>query len=299
MPPVSCFFSIFSVSSKKKDAQVGKMIHGFGENRNGSGKRNGAIDRLEETALKNRLPLDEETRKKRRRGIVWLVVFLLFWLAVGYFLGKPLIQFVSEPERFRVWVEGQGTWGKLALVGMMALQVVIAVIPCEALEIGAGYAFGMWEGAFLCLAGLILGSVTAILFTRKLGVRAVELIYSREKIESIKILNNRKRLDLLIFFLFLIPGTPKDLMTYLIGLTRMRITTYVLITSVARFPSVITSTIGGNALWMHNYRAAIVVFAITVFISLAGLLLYQFIEKKRSAKTSGEEQSNEDDSGPV
>jgi uncharacterized membrane protein YdjX (TVP38/TMEM64 family) len=84
----------------------------------------------------------------------------------------------------------------LSLVGMMVLQVVIAVIPSEALEIGAGYAFGMWKGAFLCLAGLMLGSVGAILFTRKLGVRAVELVYPREKIESVKLLADKKRLNL-------------------------------------------------------------------------------------------------------
>ncbi len=244
--------------------------------------------------MKNKKPLDEATRKKRRRGIVWLIVFLLFWLVVGYFVGKPLVQVVSEPDRFRSWVEGQGNWGKLAFVGMVALQVVIAVIPGEALEIGAGYAFGMWEGAFLGLIGLILGSVAAILFTRKLGVRAVEMVYPREKIETVRILKDRKRLNLLTFFLFLLPGMPKDLLTYIIGLTRMKIPTYILITSVARFPSVITSTIGGDALWMRNYRTAVIVFAVTLLIGLAGFILYHFIQKKRGGEKEKEEQDNED-----
>jgi hypothetical protein len=46
------------------------------------------MDSLEERALKNRPPVDEETKKKRRRGIVWLVGFFLFWLAVGYVIGS-------------------------------------------------------------------------------------------------------------------------------------------------------------------------------------------------------------------
>ncbi len=249
--------------------------------------------------MRNRPPMDEKARKQRRRGILWLVCFFFFWVAVAYFIGKPMLQFVSEPERFRLWVNEQGFLGMLFLIGMMAMQVVIAVIPSEAIEIGAGFAFGMWKGAFLCLAGLILGSVVVILFTRKLGVRAVEMVYPRERIESFKLLSNKRRLLLLTFLLFLIPGTPKDLLTYLIGLTRMKISTYLLITSIARFPSVITSTIGGNALWMQNYRTAILVFAVTLAVSLIGILVYRAIEKKRAKKNSGEGKSDEDASGSV
>mgnify|MGYP000043083382 CR=1 FL=1 len=46
-------------------------------------------------------------------------------------------------------MDSHGFGGKLAMVGMMVLQVVVAVIPGEALEIGAGYAFGAGRG-FCC-----------------------------------------------------------------------------------------------------------------------------------------------------
>lgn len=65
----------------------------------------------------------------------------------------------------------------------------------------------------------------------------------------------------------MIPGTPKDLMVYFIGLTKIKTLHFILITSIARLPSIVTSTIGGNALGMQNYVFAIVVFAVTLVIS--------------------------------
>lgn len=67
-----------------------------------------------------------------------------------------MLKFVSEPEKFRAWVDGHGIYGRLAFIGMMVLQVFIAIIPGEPLEIGAGYAFGMWEGTLLCMAGALM-----------------------------------------------------------------------------------------------------------------------------------------------
>lgn len=55
--------------------------------------------------------------------------------------------------------------------GMMVLQVVVAVIPGEALEIGAGYAFGAWEGLLLCLIGAAIGSAIIFFFVKLLASR--------------------------------------------------------------------------------------------------------------------------------
>ena len=65
------------------------------------------------------------------------------------------------------WIAGLGLWGKAVYVGMCMLQVVVAIIPGEPLEIAGGYAFGAWQGTALCLAGAMLGSVAvfALLYT--------------------------------------------------------------------------------------------------------------------------------------
>lgn len=223
-------------------------------------------------------------RQRKIMAIASVAIFLLLSLAVFWFIGKPLIKFVSEPEHFREWVDGKGIWGRLAFIGMVMLQVFIAIIPGEPLEIGAGYAFGALEGTLLCLLGTILGGVLVFSFVRRFGVHAVEVFFSREKINSLHFLQDSKKLNFLVFIVFLIPGTPKDVLSYCVGLTTMKMSTWLLISSIARIPSIITSTVGGNALGMGEHLFAVIVFAVTIVLSIGGLILYNKIchsERKR------------------
>ncbi|MEZ4627470.1 MAG: hypothetical protein R2912_05100 [Eubacteriales bacterium] len=89
-------------------------------------------------------------------------------------------------------------------------------------------------------------------FIRKIGVVAVEAFFPREKIDSVKHLNNEKALNATAFILFLIPGTPKDLLSHVAGLTKDSPAALDLLTSIAWIPSVVTSTISGNALDCSN-----------------------------------------------
>lgn len=213
--------------------------------------------------------------------------FILLLLAVGWLVGRPMLQFVSQPEQFRQWVDAQGLWGRVLFVGMVVLQVIVAVIPGEPLEIGAGYAFGAVEGTVLCLIGAVIGSALVLLLVRRCGIKLVEAFFPREKIESLAFLRDHNRLNLLVFIVFLIPGTPKDLLCYVVGLTGIRLRDWLLIAGIARIPSVITSTIGGNALGTQQYSFAAIVFAVTAVISIAGILLYRRICQKQNAKENG------------
>ena len=218
---------------------------------------------------------------KKALGLLAVLVFILFSAAVGWFIGRPMIKLVGEPEQFRDWVDGHGIWGRLIFIGMMVLQVICALIPGEPFEIGAGYAFGAIEGTALCLIGITLGCLVVFLFVRRYGVRLVEVFFSREKIDSVQFLQNTRRLELLIFIVNAIPGTPKDLLSYFVALTKIKLSTWLLIVVVSRIPSVVTSTVGGSALGMENYIFAIVTFAVTLVVSGIGVLIYNRIRRGR------------------
>ena len=217
---------------------------------------------------------------KKILGITSVIVFMLLMLAVFYFIGRPLVRYIGDPERFRGWVDSHGLMGRLAFIGVLILQVFFAIIPGEPFEIFAGYAFGIIEGTLLCMLGITLGSILVFLFVRHFGIKAVETFFPREKIDSLKYINNSRKLNTLVFIVFLIPGTPKDLLCYFVGLTRMKLSTWILITTVARIPSIITSTIGGDALGLQNYVFAFIVFAVTFLISGIGLFIYNKMSKK-------------------
>ncbi len=228
--------------------------------------------------------------ERRKKLFAWAVLAagVILIALVCWTVGKPMIEFVSQPERFRAWVDSHGLWGRIAFVGMMALQIIVAFIPGEPLEIGAGYAFGVAEGTLLCLLGALLGGTVVFLLVKKWGRPFVTLFLSEEKLDSLKFLQDEKRLNLIAYLLFLIPGTPKDVMTYLVGLTPMKLPFWIFLTFTARFPSVITSTVGGDALGTQNYSFAIVVFLGTALLSGLGLLGYRAILRRKERKKEAE-----------
>jgi len=99
-------------------------------------------------------------------------------------------------------------------------------------------------------------------------------IISRDKINQLRFLNTEKKRNNLIFWIFFIPGTPKDLLTYFVGLTDIKLGTFLIISMVARIPSVVSSTFGGHFIGTGNYWEAILLYGIVGILSLAGMFLY-------------------------
>lgn len=220
------------------------------------------------------------TQQKWLAGL-GIAAFLLLMAWVCWYAGRPLIRFVREPERFRAWVDSQGPAAPALFIGMVALQVVVAIIPGEPLEIAAGYAFGAVEGTLLCLAGTFLGSMAVFLLVRRFGTRAVEIFIPLEDLRPLRFLQqNEKRLHFWVFFIFFLPGTPKDLLCYFVGLTNLPLKSWAVICLVARLPSLVTSTVGGNALGTERYLLAGIVFCATLAISGLGLLLYRRLSRR-------------------
>lgn len=218
---------------------------------------------------------------KKKIYLFAIIVALIFIGAVGYLVGKPMVEFVREPERFRAWVDSSGFVSRVIFVGMVVFQLIIALIPGEPLEMGAGYAFGAVEGTILCIIGCVIGSALVFLFVRRFGVKLVEVFFPREKIRSLRFLQDSRRLNLLTFIVFFIPGTPKDLLSYFIGLTDMKLGTWLCITAVARIPSIVTSTVTGDALGLKDYQFALIAFGVTLALSLLGILVYRRLSARR------------------
>ena len=219
-------------------------------------------------------------KQKKVAGIAAILIFVLFSLAAFWFIGKPMIDFVEEPDKFRAWVNNYSWISRVIFIGMVVLQVIIAIIPGEPLEFGAGYAFGAIEGTVLTTIGIAVGAIIVFALVKRFGMSFVEIFFSNEKISRIKFLKQSKKRDFLVFLIFLIPGTPKDILTYFLGLTDMKYSYVIFVSIVGRFPSVITSTISGSLLGEENYLLAIIICVATLIISGIGLLIYNRLCKK-------------------
>ena len=221
------------------------------------------------------------TRNHQR--LVWLLavaVFLIFCSAVGWYVGVPMIQLAGEPEAFRVWVDSHGILGRAAFVTMVVIQVLVAFIPGEPVELLAGYAFGVVEGSILTLLGFLIGSWMIFALVRRYGVRLVEVFFPDSKIRRLGFLKNPKKAKILAFILMSVPGTPKDFLSYFAGLTPLSLRQWLGIVAIARLPSLLTSTITGAAAGEENYTVSAIMLGITLFLSLLGIVYYRYLTKQ-------------------
>lgn len=204
-----------------------------------------------------------------------LGVMLFLFLTLYFTVGKSLTAFVSDTESFKAWLQSYKSFGAVIFVFIRAFQTVIKIIPAEPLEIASGYVFGTFGGLFLCSLGSFLGSLVILFLSRKFGRRFIEIFINEEEFHKLSRLGGEKKQSLFLTVFYLIPGTPKDVFTYIAGATGMNITRFLLITTAARIPSIITSTACGAQIEKENFALALIIFAVTAVMSVICTAVYK------------------------
>lgn len=204
--------------------------------------------------------------------IAFIVLYLLF--------GKTLTEFVTDTESFKAWLDTYKGLSGVIFVLIRTFQTVIKIIPAEPLEIAAGYAFGTWGGLALCSLGSFLGSLIIVFLANKLGSKFVSAFINEEQLSTLSLINNNKNQQLFLFIFYLIPATPKDILTYVAGSLKMNMVQFFIITTIARIPSILTSTLCGAQLEKNNIKTAAAIFIATAVTSIICGLIYNKYKKK-------------------
>ncbi len=151
-------------------------------------------------------------------------------------------------------------------VGLQMLQILFAPLPGEATGLLGGYLFGFWQGFLLSTVGLALGSWLAFVIGRFFGDLIGERLRRTEAYDQFDGLVHKG--DYLIpFLLFLIPGFPKDLLSYTLGLSRMPLAVFMFISAVGRIPGTMLLSIQGANVYQRNFQQF-------VLVSLLALLFF-------------------------
>jgi uncharacterized membrane protein YdjX (TVP38/TMEM64 family) len=169
---------------------------------------------------------------------------------------------------------GDGPWGPLICIGVQFAQVVIFAIPGEVTQIAAGYVFGAWYGFLYSVVGIMLGSAFDYSFARLVGRPVVEKFLGAERLARIDALLSTRKGRSALFILFLLPGMPKDAMSYGAGLTQFKLGEFVVVSGLARMPALLFSTMIGSQLYSRDYDAMMITAAIAAAV-IGGFFWYQ------------------------
>ena len=229
-----------------------------------------------------------------KKSILKILKIGLSILSIVVFVGLiiylfPIMKNLTTKEgqvEFKNLVQTTGIYGFLMLFGLQFAQILLVVLPGEPLEILAGMCYGAIGGTAFIFVSSAITSALILFFVRKFGKKYIYEFFKKEKIDKIensKLFKSPEKVELIMTILFLIPGTPKDLLVYIGGLLPIKPVRFILISTFARFPSVISSTIAGANIVNGNFGITVLVYVITFAITALFIYLVNKFDKDKIA----------------
>ena len=213
-------------------------------------------------------------------GIVIVLAIFLWKLA-------PFIKGLTTVEgqiAFKEKIDSMGFAGIFLLFGLQILQILLVILPGEPFEVLAGMCYGTWGGVLFITISVFI-TTTIIFFTvRKLGKKYLYNFFKKEKVDKImknKMLKNPRNLNIVLFILFFLPATPKDLIVFVGGLLPIKPLRFILISTLVRFPSVITSTMVGANISKGNWELSLIIYGITFVAAALAIYLISLKDKNK------------------
>lgn len=203
-----------------------------------------------------------------------LIAFLALMVVIMVLLW-PYIHEVFEPgglSRVIDDVRNAGPLGFLILLAMQFMQIVVAFIPGEVVQMAAGMMYGPWLGAAVILLGCIISSAFVFVVVHRLGAPFVQDMVPTKYLDKFRAFEESGKLSIVVFILFLIPAMPKDTFTYLVPLTNMRMRDFLVLSNVGRIPGIVISTYAANGLVDGNITQSIIIFAVVAVIAIVAIV---------------------------
>ena len=152
------------------------------------------------------------------------------------------------------------------LMALQVVQVIICFLPGQPIQFAASYMFGIFRGFLLSIAGAVIGVSISFFLAKFLGRDFVELLFDKDKVADYHAKLNSGRGLLIVLLIYLIPGVPKDLVSYVAGISGMKFRPFLIVSTVGRSPGMIGSLLLGHFFSTRNYAAIAVLAVITALI---------------------------------
>ena len=229
--------------------------------------------------------MSNQRRRLAIRGIIFLALVVLLFFFSRY-IPQPLSALApageewddfegiySNSDKLSKFLQSLGPYSPAVFVLFQILQVAAAPFPGELTGVAGGYVYGETLGFVLSTLGLAIGSWIAFELASILGRPFVERFVSQDVLHKFDFLTTNTGATI-CFLLFLIPGFPKDYLCYLLGLSRMKLSTFLIVSIIGRIPGTYLLTIQGAKIRNQEYYE-VVIFAVLSALILLVAYLYR------------------------
>ena len=245
---------------------------------------------------KNKIEKKEENKSRinkfdriRILKMILAILGILVCIVLSIYLFKIMKTLYSSEgqEMFKERVANNGIKGALVIFLLQLSQMFLFIVPGEPIEILAGMCYGAIGGTIFILVSALIITIAIFYLSRKFGRKFVCIFCDEEKVKKIensKTFRNPKKIEIIMFILFLIPGTPKDLLVYIAGLLPIKPMRFIFISTFARIPSIISSTIAGTNIAKGDWKTGIILYLVVVAITALIIYIFQKYDKHKLTK---------------
>jgi uncharacterized membrane protein YdjX (TVP38/TMEM64 family) len=183
-------------------------------------------------------------------GILSLLGYIYLWPRL-----QPYYAVISDKQQIGGLFRAAGDWAPIVYMLLEVAQVLTMFWPVP-LELAGGFLFGLTWGLVYSMIGLTAGAVLAFLLGRWLERTYLSRIIDPEKLKSFRKLMQREG-AVAAFIIFLVPGVPKDFVSYVLGFTALSLKFFVVAVAIFRLPSTFLLTLqGAEAAKGHYWLSA-------------------------------------------
>jgi uncharacterized membrane protein YdjX (TVP38/TMEM64 family) len=243
--------------------------------------------------------MTDQRRQLAIRGVIFVVLVMLLFFFSRY-IPRPFSAFVpagedfddfegiySSSDKLSKFLQGLGPYSPAVFVLLQVLQVIAAPFPGELTGVAGGFVYGKGIGFVLSAVGLSLGSWVAFELASILGRPFVERFVRAEVLQKFNFLTTRTG-TLICFVLFLFPGFPKDYLCYVLGLSRMRLSTFLLVSVLGRLPGTYLLTMQGATIRDEQYHTFLLITVASLGVLIIAYLyrnqLFDWLKHRHEAK---------------
>lgn len=209
-------------------------------------------------------------------------ILVIGLLLVGlYYLYKYLgLDRFKNREEFQAYIASFGSIGPILFILAAFLQVSFIPLPGAVVIIGGTFLFGKWLSFLYSYIGMMIGSIVAFYLGRLLGKPFVNwLAGGEDKVDAIlKKIKNKQ--NVVLFFMFLLPFFPDDLLCSVCGILTMSFPTFLIMQIITRATSILATIffMSGEFIPYSGWGIPVLI-VIGILAIIAFIISYKYSEK--------------------
>ena len=210
---------------------------------------------------------NEYSRQRKIIAILKFALLLLFIVGVPVFLyfkyGADVFS-KDSAQRLIDYLKANRNTAFLLIILIQMVQVIVCILPGQPIQFASSYMFGVIPALILSLIGAVLGTTITFFISKILGRDMINLLFDKDKVDDYHNKLNSGKGIALAGLIYLIPGVPKDLVSYVAGISDMKFRPFIIVSSIARIPGMLGSLLLGSFVESRNYTAIVILGLVTV-----------------------------------